>query len=325
MLANYYDDSLPGGQEIPLRKRTSCAGDGEHEETKDECDDVGINVDEMEKELIPVLKEGYLYKKKQKGVRLGMFNWQHRYCVMDNVLKLFKYGTHESSLECRSIPFHEIKSAYISREGGQNADKFAQPVAGGLQFEVEIVDNASNKNSDRVFTFRAQDPLDAANWVKVFHSISVDGKAFEDRDRNMAQTIESSKNTLIIRRGEADPPVKNDVFSRSEGKYYDDFERKETDEVSHFEVDTSTPDPVDAANKEKLASITKRILARASERQSASTITTRNNRRAQRKSETDSALPSSNTSEPLKAPKDFLYRALVSCCFKGQKEPAHDD
>jgi hypothetical protein len=150
----------------------------------------------------PVLREGFLLKKKQKGLRLGVFNWQHRYCIVDGESRSVKYGPKESLSEWRGISFDDIQRCYMSAfEEGDSAAPGATGVANGagsgagvggalggvagVEFEVQLTHAAANNNGDRVFTFRAPDPLSARKWVQTIHGVSIQGRG----ERRVSQVI----------------------------------------------------------------------------------------------------------------------------------------
>jgi len=146
----------------------------------------------LERELLPVLREGFLHKRKQKGLRMGVFaTWQRRYCVLDNVAKCLSYGPAEAAQERREVAFHEIRRVFLSKAPpADGVDEAGGQLRGGSEFCVELVHYAANGNGSRVFTFRAQDPHDAQAWVDAIHPVSILGRGQRRLSRVMLNKIE---------------------------------------------------------------------------------------------------------------------------------------
>ena len=75
-----------------------------------DIDTYNINVDDLAADIIPVVKEGYLKKKKTKGVRFGRTIWNSRYFQVNNVERALIYSKTENSPPLKEIPFSLIVS-----------------------------------------------------------------------------------------------------------------------------------------------------------------------------------------------------------------------
>jgi len=59
-------------------------------ENKKTCSPAGMetfdldDIEQFDAEMCPVIKEGWLWKRKQRGIRLKRHGWQRRYFVADN-------------------------------------------------------------------------------------------------------------------------------------------------------------------------------------------------------------------------------------------------
>ncbi|GBG24216.1 Src kinase-associated phosphoprotein 1 [Hondaea fermentalgiana] len=239
--------------------RAAARSHDDEEETKGPGDDArdrpslkiktGPDAEALERELIPVLKEGFLYKRKQKGLRMGVWNWQRRFCRLDNVDKIFFYGPQELAAETRGIPFGEIYRAYVSIDAGDQTDGLGSC----REFCLELTADAGRKNASRTFVFRAQDPLDAKAWVRAFRSVSVQGQDWETRGRRISHVLEQK---ISKQRKEKDSAQASHVLPETETR-----EEKQLEVVtSTFEID------VHEESKQRLKSLTERIIARAKER-----------------------------------------------------------
>ena len=67
-------------------------------------DDFNLDLDDLAADVIPVVKEGYLKKKKTKGVRFGRTIWNSRYFQVNNVERALLYSKTRIRLY-RKIPF----------------------------------------------------------------------------------------------------------------------------------------------------------------------------------------------------------------------------
>jgi len=200
-----------------------------------------------------------------------VWNWQHRYFVIDPKERVVRYSAQELAGESRSISFREIKVVRLAMENQSPATLSH----GVLEFDIELTHDACNKNSDRVFTLRAQDPLDAKSWVEALQTISYNTS--EEVDTESKETDEDSTKV-------------DDLCSDSKvGDLCSDV-------PGVIDIDSYS----DAANKKKLNCLTKRIIARATERKKPST-----------KNESVESI------ESVRSKKPFWLRLSSCCCFGG--------
>ena len=59
-------------------------------------------IEEEEHKDEHILHEGFLYKLKQKGLRLGTL-WQHRYTIIDGNCRMLKYGPNEDMSQWKGV------------------------------------------------------------------------------------------------------------------------------------------------------------------------------------------------------------------------------
>lgn len=137
----------------------------------------GFDVDEFFKEMCPVLKNGWLWKKKQRGVTLGgwvpYLQWQQRYFMYDNERSQLCYGPNPEHAHKRNIRFDEIEFVCLSRAPVAHEGARAKLVAKGLQFEVHLKNHAHHHNNNRVFVFQSDTSSDADAWVRLLKKASL--------------------------------------------------------------------------------------------------------------------------------------------------------
>jgi len=254
--------------------------DGFEEECKEEDLDVSF-----EEEMCPVIIEGFLSKRKQKGLRMGVWNWQNRFCILDNMAKCLRYGAEETAEDWRMVPFKEIQRVYSS--------------SGPLEFCVELSSFAGNKNASRIFVFKAQDPVDARNWIMALKGISIEGKDWAGRSRRVSKIIEEK------------------VARMHSAKKSTEFDPNQTvslkSKIETFEIET----PV--MNQEPhLRGLTKRIIAHANERRIATQNRAKERARRGRRQCADKSV----TSQP---PEELRSRKLrwifFQCCISAPPLP----
>lgn len=220
-----------------------------------------IDADQIEREMIPILKEGFLLKRKQRGLRLGVWNWQVRYCTLDNLQKCFTYGPNEASTNANSIKYSEINRAYLTNEDGENLGMHSI----GRDFSLELTSDATPKNASRTFVFRAQDPLDAKAWVNAIHCISIQGKEWQSRSRRISHVLEHMMahppKSSTERQNAASRAIKgNDLSAQTESDKGAANTAQGKKPMAPLEVD------VHDESKHRLKMVTQRIIARANER-----------------------------------------------------------
>lgn len=132
-----------------------------------------IDIDQFFQESLPILKEGWLFKKKQRGLQFGpMFLWQKRYFVFDNARSELAYGIDAKHHQKRSIRFDEIDCVQHSRTVAPKEEARGALVAQGLQFELHCTPHAHHHNENRVFIFQGESRNDVDEWVRLLKNAS---------------------------------------------------------------------------------------------------------------------------------------------------------
>ena len=134
-----------------------------------ESDAYSINVDDLAADVIPVVKEGYLKKKKTKGVRFGRTIWNSRYFQVNNVERALIYSKTEDSPPLKKIPFTLIVSC--------KADNSEKKKVNKRRFRLitkSDIDDEYEENQYRKYFFEAESPSEAEDWIKCLHELSIE-------------------------------------------------------------------------------------------------------------------------------------------------------
>ena len=174
----------------------------------DYADAGDIDLDAFEREQIPVLLEGYLLKKKTKGMTLG--KWQKRHFCLDNTTKSLTYSSSEQSMQKKMIPFNHIEDVKIIDNKG-----------GGKRFEIIMLKDTGGeeeKNKGRHFILEAETKDEADNWVENLKKLSNKYRARKRKHKENVKrhrgTMISSDNQRFARKLDASPKLKQ----RTEGR-----------------------------------------------------------------------------------------------------------
>jgi len=136
-----------------------------------------ISIEDFYKDMCPVMKQGWLWKKKQRGFTMGgwvpMLQWQQRWFLFDNQRSQLCYGPDAEHAHKRNIRFDEIDCVCRSREPFAHEGKRASFVAQGLQFEIHLTEHAHHNNDNRVFILQAATRDDVYNWIKLLKEASL--------------------------------------------------------------------------------------------------------------------------------------------------------
>ena len=130
-------------------------------------DDFNLDLEDLAADVIPVVKEGYLKKKKTKGVRFGRTIWNSRYFQVNNVERALLYSKTEDSPVLKKIPFDSIVSCKFDNSDNKKKNK--------IRFRlVTKADNGDeyDENPYRKYFFEAESPSKAKEWVKCLHELS---------------------------------------------------------------------------------------------------------------------------------------------------------
>ena len=133
-----------------------------------------VDIEQFFQEALPILKEGWLFKKKQRGVQFGsLFRWQKRYFVFDNARSELAYGTDAQHHQKRSIRFDELDRVARSRTVAPKEGKRGILVAAGLQFEIHCTPHAHHHNENRTFILQAETTKDVDEWIRILKNASI--------------------------------------------------------------------------------------------------------------------------------------------------------
>ncbi len=142
-----------------------------------------LDLDAFEKDMVPVLKEGFLRKRKQKGMRVGGFgSWQKRYFVISNKRKQVIYGKNAAACQDskgkKFIPWEDIEKVRMST-GKKSSEK-----------EFEIVMKTDQKlNAGRSFILEGDTRREAEEWVAQLNKISLEYQRKQEKKRKAMEAI----------------------------------------------------------------------------------------------------------------------------------------
>lgn len=136
-----------------------------------------LDIDSFSESMVPVLYEGWLWKKKQRGLRVNGGGWQKRWFVADNHSKSLIYRKHKcADSKQRSIPFAHIKAVHHSFTPCAHSGRRARNVPSGSQFSILLNDtivNDHHHNEHRKFILQADSPDEVNEWVNTLKGASL--------------------------------------------------------------------------------------------------------------------------------------------------------
>eukprot|EP00943_MAST-04B_sp_MAST-4B-sp1_P006900 g6900.t1 len=179
------------------------------------ADVYNINVDDLAADVIPVVKEGYLKKKKTKGVRFGRTIWNSRYFQVNNVERALIYSKTEESPPLKKIAFQAIVSCKMDVDDKNNKRskrrfRLVTKADGGDQYD---------ENPYRKYYFEAESPSEAEDWVKCLHELSIE---YIEKKRKREKIIMKARMSTIPYNPNASPVRTRDKLIPNNMKKSDD-------------------------------------------------------------------------------------------------------
>jgi len=137
-----------------------------------------LDIESFAEDMVPVLCQGWLWKKKQRGLRVNGGGWQKRWFVADNHTKCLTYckNKNKSDAKKRSIPFAEIKAVHHSYTPCAHSGRRARNVPGGSQFSLllnDTIQHDDHHNEHRKFILQADSPEEIDEWVSTLKNVSL--------------------------------------------------------------------------------------------------------------------------------------------------------
>ena len=166
-----------------------------------------LDMDAFEKEMIPVLKEGYLKKLQTKGSsRLRTSRtWARRYVVIDNCSRKVKYGEAKGKPVKKTIDFENVENVKVVTE-----NRHGKPLSlkkRGTRFDIIC---REEKNL-RTITWQAESPAEADSWIRCLKPLSANYRRVKQNLKDNIHKMNCENDDRAIRsehvRLEAEEPL----------------------------------------------------------------------------------------------------------------------
>ncbi len=180
------------------------------------ADVYNINVDDLAADVIPVVKEGYLKKKKTKGVRFGRTIWNARYFQVNNVERALIYSKTEESPPLKKIAFQAIVSCKMDVADKKNNKKSKRRFR--LVTKADSGDQY-DENPYRKYYFEAESPSEAEEWVKCLHELSIE---YIEKKRKREKIVMQARMSTIPYNANVSPVRTRDKLIPNNMKKSDD-------------------------------------------------------------------------------------------------------
>ena len=142
---------------------------------------MSIDLSDLEAEVLPIAIEGYLLKKKTKG--LGKFSplaWAKRYFVVSNLESCVTYAKSESGEALKCIPYENILSCKADKSDKKRCR---------FKLLTKVTDQ-----EHRVYDLQAEAPDDTVKWIACFRKI---GKEHREEGLRRAHAVMKARCSIM--------------------------------------------------------------------------------------------------------------------------------